>query len=283
MKKILRKIANCFRKFISMFKEEKMIPIPVLTERDKLLENKVALITGGNSGIGFAMAEEFLKAGAKVIIAGTNPEKNRVSIEKLGGGTAVQGIVIDVKNIDSMPEKICAAAQLFPENRIDILVNSAGVVSKSDFMHMTEKEYDSIMDINCKGTYFMSKAVGQFMIEKKIKGHILNVTSSSALRPAWTPYQLSKWAVRGMTLGLADLFLPYGIVVNAIAPGPTMTPMLDKKEGDSIYNETNPSRRYTVPSEIASLAVYMVSGLGDMIVGDTFYVTGGSGIISLHN
>ena len=68
-----------------------------------------------------------------------------------------------------------------------------------------------------------------------------------------------------------------------IAPGLTATPMLGKNEGDSIYNETNPSGRYALPSEIASLAVYMVSSLGDMIVGDTFYMMGGSGTITLHN
>ena len=169
-----------------MLKEEKVVAVPVLTERDKLLEGKVALITGGNSGIGFAMAEEFIKAGAKVIIVGTNYEKIINCVEKLGG-KSVKGIVIDVKDVDSMPEKVYKAAQLFPENRIDILVNSVGIVSQNDFMHMTETKYDAIMDINCKGTYFMSQAVSQFMIEKKIKGHILNVTSSSALRPAWTP------------------------------------------------------------------------------------------------
>ena len=78
------------------------------------------------------------------------------------------------------------------------------------FLNMTEKEYESIMDINAKGTFFMSQAVGRYMIEKSIKGHILNITSSSALRPAWTAYEMSKWAVKGFTLGLADALLPYG-------------------------------------------------------------------------
>lgn len=182
-----------------------------------------------------------------------------------------------------MPEKVRLAAGLSSTGQLDILVNSAGVVSHADFLHMTEAEYDSIMDINAKGTYFMSQAVGKHMIEKKVRGHILNVASSSALRPAWTPYQMSKWAVRGLTLGLADVLLPYGIVVNAIAPGPVATPMLGKFEGDSIYNETSPSGRYAMPEEIAQLAVFMVSHLGDLIVGDTFYMTGGSGTITLHN
>lgn len=190
--------------------------------------------------------------------------------------------MIDVKDVVSMPEKVKAAAALFPENRIDILVNSAGVLNRSDFLDMPESEYDSIMDINAKGTFFMSQAVAKYMIENRIKGHILNVSSSSALRPAWTPYQMSKWAVRGLTLGMAERLLPYGITVNSIAPGPTATPMLGKNEGDNIYNATCPAGRFAMPSEIAALATFMVSDLGDMIVGDTFYMTGGSGTVTLH-
>lgn len=186
-------------------------------------------------------------------------------------------------DVTSMPDKVREAAALFPEKRIDILVNSAGVVVQSDFWHMTESEYDNIMSVNAKGTYFMSRAVAKLMIEKKTKGHILNVTSSSALRPAWSPYQMSKWAVRGLTLGLADLLVSHGIVVNAIAPGPTATPMLGKHEGDTIYNATSPSRRYGLPSELAALAVFMVSDLGNLIVGDTYYMTGGSGTITMHH
>lgn len=182
-----------------------------------------------------------------------------------------------------MPDKVKVAASMFSSNEIDILVNSAGVVSHSDFFHMTEEEYDIIMNINARGTFFMSQAVGNFMIEKKTKGHILNVSSSSSLRPAWTPYQMSKWAVKGMTLGLADMLLPYGIIVNAIAPRPVATPMLGKYEGDSIYSASFPSGRFAMPEEIANLAVFMVSDMGDLIVGDTFYMTGGSGTISLYN
>ena len=171
---------------------------------------------------------------------------------------------------------------MFPEKRIDILVNSAGVVSHSGFANMTLEEYDNIMNINARGTYFMSQAVSKFMIAHGIRGHILNVSSSSSLRPAWTPYQMSKWAVRGLTLGLADALLPHGIIVNAIAPGPVATPMLGKHEGDSIYGPSSPSGRYAMPQEIANLTVFMASSMGDLIVGDTFYITGGSGTISLH-
>ena len=277
------RIKKAIRSVIMLFKEEKKIPIPSPINAPELLKDKVALITGGSGGIGLAMAESFLKSGAKVIIAGTNEEKLRSCCEKIGGGGVnLSNIVIDVKDVESMPGKVKTAAAMSPENRIDILVNSAGVVSHSDFLDMSEQEYDNIMDINAKGTFFMSQATAKYMIENRIKGHILNVTSSSALRPAWTPYQMSKWAVRGLTLGTADKLLPYGIVVNAIAPGPTATPMLGKNEGDNIYHPTTPAKRYAMPSEIAALATFMVSDMGDMIVGDTFYMTGGSGTITLH-
>ena len=260
-----------------------MVPIYQPIDGQHLLEGKTALITGGSGGIGFAIAKAFLQQSCEVIIAGTSEQKISKYCEKLSGKAKAHCLVIDVTDVDSMPEKVRLAAAMSSTGKIDILVNSAGLVSHSDFYHMTEKEYDSIMDVNAKGTYFMSQAVGKLMIEKKIKGHILNVTSSSALRPAWTPYQMSKWAVRGLTLGLADALLPYGIVVNAIAPGPVATSMLGKYEGDSIYNETSPSGRYAVPEEIAQLAVFMVSDMGNLIVGDTFYITGGSGTITLHN
>lgn len=94
---------------------------------------------------------------------------------------------------------------------------------------------------------------------------------------------MSKWAVRGLTLGLADVLLPHGIIVNAIAPGPVATPMLGKQEGDLIDNLNMISGRYALPREISSLAVFMVSDMGNLIVGDTFFITGGSGVISLHH
>lgn len=279
------KIKNALRSTAMIFKEEKKIPIPHQMNTTELLTGKIALITGGSGGIGMAIAESFIKNGCKVIIAGTNEEKLIASCKKLSEiqnnqKYQVKYVVLNMLNIKTIPDIIQKATSMFEENRIDILVNSAGVLNRSCFQHMTEKEYDSIMDINVKGTFFMCQAMGQFMIENKIKGHILNISSSSALRPAWTPYQMSKWAIRGFTLGLADTLLPYGIIVNAIAPGPVATSMLGKSSEDSIDNPSCPIGRYAMPEEIANLATFMVSNMGEMIVGDTFYMTGGSGTIS---
>ena len=286
MKGFKRKIAHILQRLMIMSNEREMIPIPAPMNTDALLQGKIALITGGSGGIGFAMGKAFIRHGAKVILAGTNEERLQSCLSRLASETenpCAQSLLINVLDTDAIPHKVEQAAALFPESRIDILVNAAGVTAHSSFLEMSEKEYDNIMDVNAKGTFFMSQAVSRFMIERHIKGHILNVTSSSALRPAWTPYQMSKWAVRGFTLGLADTLAPYGIVVNAIAPGPTATPMLNKSEGDSICNVENPSGRYAMPSEIAELAAFMVSEMGNMIVGDTFYMTGGSGTITYHH
>ncbi|MBQ8117269.1 MAG: SDR family oxidoreductase [Lachnospiraceae bacterium] len=180
-----------------------------------------------------------------------------------------------------MTGKVKEASEIF--GHIDILVNAAGTNSHKDFLEVTEDEYDAVMNVNAKGTFFMSQAIAKYMIENNIKGHILNITSSSALRPAKTPYHMSKWAVRGLTLGTADRLLSHGIIVNALAPGPVATEMLGKQEEDSIYKEGQPSGRYAMPQEIANMAVMLVSEMGNIVVGDTLYATGGSGVISLHN
>ena len=274
-----KKIENMIKKAVSLLKSKKVVPVPQVVDSQKLLDGKVALITGGGSGIGKAIAEAYINSGCKVIICGRNTDKLKECAENLGENAKY--IQLDVSDVSSIQSKIPEAVSCF--GRIDILVNSAGQLAHNNFFEMTEKEYDEIMDANAKGMYFMSQGIARYMIDNKIKGHILNISSSSALRPAWTPYQVSKWAVRGMTLGMADMLIPYGIVVNALAPGPVATPMLGQGENDSIYKDDQPSKRYATAGEIANMAVVLVSGMGDLVVGDTIYMTGGSGTVTLHN
>ena len=118
------------------------------------------------------------------------------------------------------------------------------------------------------------------MKENKIQGNILNVSSSSAIRPASNSYGLAKWGIRGMTLGFAKHLSADGIVVNAIAPGPTATSMLLDAGNKDINRPSSPSERYATPEEIANLAVILVSDLGRMVNGDTVYVTGGCGLLT---
>ena len=151
-----KKIKAWIHKIIMMTKEEKIQPIIVPTDKEKLLDGKVALITGGSSGIGLAIAKAFMDSGAKVIIAGTNETKLLSALEgleKRGGETTSKGLIINVRDVETLPDKVKEAAALFEENRIDILVNSAGVVTKHNFWDTDETEYDSIMETNAKGTF----------------------------------------------------------------------------------------------------------------------------------
>lgn len=266
---------------ISAVKSKELVAIPKPVNTTELLKGKVALVVGGTGGIGQAIVKSFIRNGCQVIVAGTSEKKLESIVREYEEAANIRAVVVDLKNVGSLHESIETAAKQF--GRIDILVNAAGVNVHKDFLDISEADFDAVMGINIKGAFFLSQAVADYMIHNKIKGHILNITSSSALRPAKTPYQISKWALRGFTLGLADRLLPDNIIVNAIAPGPVATSMLGINEGDSIYKAGQPSGRYAIPSEIADMAVMLASDMGDLVVGDTLYMTGGSGVISLHN
>ena len=267
------------KKVIGAFHKKEVIPIKCSVENGDILKGKSALVCGGSGDIGKAIAKEFLKQGCNVIISGTTTDKLHNVCQEISG---LKSIVIDLKDLDSINDKIFKAAEIAGDD-ISILVNASGIGGKYSFGEITPDQWDAVMDINLKGAFFLCQAMGNYMINKKIKGHILNISSASALRPAWSPYQISKWALKGMNVGLADKLLPYGIIVNAIAPGPVATKMLGKDENGDINMPMQPSGRYALPEEIACLATYMVSDLGNLIVGDTFYITGGSGIVSLHH
>ena len=270
---------------ITKIKKKEKIPIPVQMNTTELLNNKVVLITGGSGGIGAAIASKVILNGGYAIVAGTNQDKINEVCKKIdnenNNSGKIKGIVINMLDVESMPQKIVEAEGLFG-HKIDVLVNAAGVMNKDKKLNISVDEFDRVMDVNLKGVYFMCQSMGLYMISNKIKGHILNVSSSSALRPAWTPYQVSKWGIRGMTLGFADMLLPYGITVNGIAPGQVATPMTIRDDETSIDNEHALNGRFAMPDEIANLAIFMISNMGDLIVGDTYHITGGSGVTSLH-
>lgn len=275
----LRKLKRIVQGTVVALKAKNYVPIDH-SQNDGLLKDKVALITGGSGGIGFAIAQAFTKAGCKIIIAGTNENKLMKMLSNLNGGG--KSCIINLSSYTSINEGVKKAIECY--GKIDILVNSAGIHSTkvfNDLLEVSEEDYDSIMDINLKGTYFVTQQVAKHMVANNIHGHILNISSSTALEPAWSPYRLSKWGVKGMTLGFAQQLQKYGIIVNAIAPGSTATSLLGFKDGDSIWTEDNNNHRYILPSEVADYAVMMVSGLGDMVVGDTLYISGGRGLTDI--
>lgn len=272
----LKKLKRIIQGTVVACKAKNYVPIEH-PANEGLLRGKVALITGGSGGIGFAITQAFLKSGCQVIIAGTNEQKLDKMLALLGGES--KKCVINLSSYAKIVEGVKKAIECY--GKIDILVNSAGIHSTTvfnDFLEVGEADYDSIMNVNLKGTYFVTQQVAKYMVRNKIKGHILNISSSTALEPAWSPYRLSKWGVKGMTVGFAQQLQKYGIIVNAIAPGSTATTLLGYQKGDSVWTEDNKNQRYILPGEVADYAVMMVSGLGDMIVGDTLYISGGRGL-----
>ena len=276
-------VKKTIHNLIVLMKKEKKIPVVEVKQSDRLLDGKTALITGGTGGIGKEIARVFLNAGAKVVLVGRNVKKLQQTKEELQFEEHVKTLSYDIAKMDEIPQMAKAAFDSFDDKRVDILVNAAGIIDSTDFLHVTEETFDKVIATNLKATYFVSQAVSRQMIEKGIKGHILNVSSSSAIRPASTPYQLSKWGINGLTKGMAEQLLPYGIVVNAVGPGPTATTMLGVNSEDGIDNYNSPSKRYVLPEEVANVALMLVSGAGDMIVGETYYITGGSATISMGN
>lgn len=246
-----------------------------------LLKNKTALITGGTSGIGFAIAKAFLKSGATVIITGRSVDRIEKSIKELSDSrNEIYGIVLDNTDISSFEGKLNDILSMLNGRKLDILVNNAGINNPHSIKDVIEKEYDDIMNTNLKGTYFLSQIVGRYMRDNKVHGHILNIASSSSLRPAVAPYALSKWGLRGLTLGLAKAFIPYNIIVNGLAPGPTATPMM-MNDASHIEHPNLPLGRYIMPEEIANMAVVLCSDMSCAVVGDIVYMTGGAGLVSL--
>lgn len=268
---MLKSIKKIMKKFT------RVKPIVIRVEKDKVLDNRVAVVTGGGSGIGFAIAKYFAKSGAKVIICGRNIDKLNHSISLLSDveKERIKPFVLDITKVATLDDALNDMQKLFDE-KISILVNNAGINEFVNFPNITEQEFDNCVNTNIKGTLFLSQEISKYMIRNNIQGNILNIGSSSCFRPAISPYHISKWAIRGMTMGMARVLIKNNIIVNGIAPGPTATAMLNSSN-DDIYYETNPSKRMAVVDEIASLAVKMVSDSSRYIVGEMICVTGGAG------
>lgn len=264
----------------------KKIPVEIPTLYGEVLKGKVAVVTGGTTGIGVEIAKAFIHNGASVIITGRDNDRIANAVVKLKNEISdnenifVCGEVLDNTMTTQIEERWKQILSHIENKHIDILVNNAGVISKTHFGKTDEKDYNLVMETNLKGTYFLSEIVSNYMIENGIKGNILNISSSSALRPAVSAYSMAKWAIHGLTLGMAKKLSPYGIVVNSIAPGPTATRMLQSDNIININRMSSPSERYATASEIANLAVIMVSDMSKMVNGDTMYATGGCGLLT---
>lgn len=272
----MKKIEFIIRKLVSIIKSEKLVPIIQTKAEEEQLEGRVALISGGTGGIGLSIAKTLLSSGCKVILAGTNTNKLKDTIENLSTPNAAI-LELNYLKVESFDAKIEEADKIF--GNIDIFVSSAGVHTEEvDFWKMTGEEYDRVMNINLKGAFFMCKSMADYMKNRKLRGNILLVSSTRGFEPAWSPYGISKWAMNGLTKGLAQILSKDGITVNAIAPGSTATALIGIGEGDSIYTTENKIGRFIMPTEVAGLAKFLVSESGKMISGETIRISAGRGV-----
>lgn len=243
-----------------------------------LLKDKVAVVTGGSRGIGFATVEAFVKEGAKVVLCASRQETADKAIEQLKADypdAVAEGIwpklskFEDVKNaFDQVVEKY---------GRIDILVNNAGMSESTPFAKYTEETFDKVMDLNVKSVYNCSRAASEHMKEQG-GGVILNTSSMVSIygQPAGMAYPTSKFAVNGMTLSLARELGPSGIRVNAVAPGITYTDMMKavpKEVIDPMIAQI-PLRRIGQPEDIANAFVFLASDMASYITGVVLSVDG---------
>lgn len=260
----------------------KVYPQIVTLPENRLLNGRVALVTGGTSGIGKEIAKAFINAGATVVITGRSEQRVKQTCDEIRslGKDTIFGIELDNTNVSQFRDKLDRVKELLGGRNLDILVNNAGVRG-GYISSATEEEYDTILDTNLKGVFFMIQLVAKDMINNNIQGNILNIASASSMRPAISAYHISKWGIRGLTEGLARSLAPHGICVNAIAPGPTATPMLGKNEDNKdISHPRNLLGRYATPEEIANMAVILVSDMSRTIIGDTIFMSGGGGVIT---
>lgn len=259
----------------SIFPKPKKVPVYIPVLRASLLKGRKAVITGSTKGIGFAIAAAFAASGAEVVITGRKQDVVSDAVNRLNEkGGKVSGMPLDLMDVDSINQMIASVG------KFDILVNNAGYVCQEGFGNTQEAEYDLTLDTNLKGHYFMSQAVARRWIGDGVKGNILNVCSASSLRPGTSPYILSKWGMRALTIGMAKRLIGHGIVVNGIAPGVTDTDQFTRGEND-ISKQRNPAGRMVTREEVANMAVVLVSDLCRMVVGDVLYMTGGGGIVTL--
>lgn len=242
------------------------------------LKNKVAVITGGSRGIGFATAERFLKEGAVVVITASSPATAQKAVGKLQESYPqgeISGISPDLTSLHSVKEAFEDVLKKY--GRIDILVNNAGISESTPITSYTEETYDKVMDLNVKGIFNAVRAVVDAMTEQG-SGVILNTSSMVSIsgQPSGFAYPASKFAVNGMTVSLARELGPKGIRVNAVAPGITETDMMKAvpKEVIEPMIARIPLRRLGQPEDIANAFAFLASEEASYITGVVLSVDG---------
>jgi NAD(P)-dependent dehydrogenase (short-subunit alcohol dehydrogenase family) len=241
---------------------------------------KVAIVTGGGSGIGLAIAEKFITNGIHTVIVGRDEIKLNTAKDELGD--LCHPIPCDVSNLATIPSLISKVINQF--GQIDILVNNAGINMKKDFTEVTDEEFQKVITTNLCSVFALSREVVKQMLTKG-SGSIINISSMAAQYglPRIIAYSASKTGIDGMTRAMATELSPKGIRINAIAPGFIVTPMTDialnsdPERKAKVFNRT-PMGYMGQPADIADAALFLAGDSSKYITGVVLPVDGGNSL-----
>jgi 3-oxoacyl-[acyl-carrier protein] reductase len=243
-----------------------------------LLEGKRAVITGAARGIGYAIAERFLREGAAVVLCDLHEDRLKTSIRELSALGDATGQVADVSDRAAVNAFVADALRDGP---IDILVNNAGIGISTPFLELTDYLWDRTMAVNLKGAFHFAQAVLTGMIERG-RGAIINIGSTNGMRgqPTMAHYNASKAAIISLTQTLAVEFAPMGIRVNCVCPGSIATELNLKESGWSPefleqLRKHIPVRRFGLPEDVGWACAFVASDAANFMTGQTLVLDGG--------
>jgi glucose 1-dehydrogenase len=245
------------------------------------LKGKVAIVTGGNSGIGKAVVLELAKQGASIVIDYVSDEQAELDLEKQlrDLGDQVVGVKADVSSVADLTTLIGTAVSSF--GRVDILVNNAGIETRSSILDTTEDQYEKVLAINLKSAFFGTQLAAKQMISQGGGGRIINMTSvhEDWPMPGNTPYCLSKGGMRMLTRTAGVELAPHGILVVGVGPGAVDTPINKATVADpallKTLDDAIPLGRLAEPEEIASVVAFLAGDGASYLTATTIFVDGG--------
>lgn len=245
------------------------------------LEGKVAIVTGGNSGIGMAVVLALAEQGANIVIDYVaNPDATEALEQRLHAmGDKAVGVEADVSKVDELQKLVDAAVKAF--GRLDIMVNNAGIETRTGILDTTEQQYDRVMDINLKSAFFGTQIAARQMLQQGEGGRIINVTSvhEDWPMPGNTPYCLSKGGMRMLTRTAGIELAPHGILVTGVGPGAVDTPINASTAADpekmKTLNAAIPIGRMAEPEEIGSVVAFLAGKGASYLAATTIFADGG--------
>jgi glucose 1-dehydrogenase len=245
------------------------------------LKGKVAVVTGGNSGIGLAIVEELARQGASVVIDYIAHAEATAALEKQLAGLGEQaiGVEADVSKVADLEKLVAAAVAKF--GRLDVMVNNAGVETRTSVLDTTEAQYEKVLDINLKSAFFGTQVAAKQMIKQGSGGRIINITSvhEDWPMPGNTAYCLSKGGMRMLTRTAGLELAPHKILVTGVGPGAVATPINTSTMNDPALlkklDDAIPLGRMAQPGEIASVVAFLASDAASYITATTIFADGG--------